>query len=155
MLYLDSSALIKNYIKEAGSGAMSDRIAYESAASSIPFSSVLTYAEIHATLAKKARKKLLTARELRHAQTGFESDWALGINVIPLDAAVLASIRDGVSRFPLSGADAVQLASALWLRNTMQTGKASAANLTFASSDLRLIDAALGYNLQVFNPEAM
>lgn len=155
MLYLDSSALIKNYINETGSGAMSARIAAESAASSIPFSSVLTYAEIHATLAKKARKKLLTARELRHAQTGFESDWAFGINVIPLDAGVLASIRDSVSRFPLSGADAVQLASALWLRNTTQTGKASVANLTFASSDLRLIDAALDYNLQVFNPEGI
>jgi predicted nucleic acid-binding protein len=153
VLYLDSSALIKHYIDEAGCDAMRARIASESALSAIPFSSVLTYAEIHSTFAKKARKGSLTGRELRRARTEFDSDWAFGISVIPLDAGVLASIRDSVSRFPLSGADAVHLASALWFRNTVQAAKTSAASLTFATSDLRLIDAALGYGFQVFNPE--
>ena len=155
MLYLDSSALFKHYVNEAGSDALRAKITSESSQSGALFSSVLSYAEIHSAFAKKARKKLLTARELRRARRQFESDWAFGISIVPLDAGVLASVRDSVSRFPLSGADAVQLASALWLRNSLQAAKSGIGNLIFGTSDERLLKAALGYGLQVFNPETV
>ena len=154
MLYMDSSALVKHYIKETGSEAIQARIASETDASAVPFTSVLTYAEIHATLAKKARGKFVTLRELKRLWRDFDADWASGISAIALDAGVLASIRDIVSHFPLSGADAVHLASALWLRDTVGA-KASGATLTFATADLRLADAALRRKLEVFNPQTI
>ena len=55
MLYLDSSALIKRYVKELGTDATKARIETEAATPGNPFTSVLTYAEIHATLARKKK----------------------------------------------------------------------------------------------------
>jgi len=154
VLYLDSSALVKQYVEETGSRAMNAKIESESAALERPFTSVLAYPEVHAALVKKFRKNLLTAEELRHAQKQFEPDWAFGISEIPLDASVLASIREAVRRFPLSGADAVHLASALWLRDAL-AARGNSAGLTFATSDMRLAEAAQGFGLEVFNPETV
>jgi predicted nucleic acid-binding protein len=155
VLYLDSSALIKHYIREKGSDEVNARIASETAVSAMPFTSVLAYAEVHATIARKAREKLLSGQELKRLWNEVDSDWAFGVSAIALDAGVLVSIREIVSRFPLRGSDAVHLASALWLRDTLQASKTSAINLTFATSDLRLADAALRRNLEVFNPQTV
>jgi len=56
VLYLDSSALAKKYILEKGSEAIQQRITAQTGADAIPFTSILTYAEILSVFARRAKK---------------------------------------------------------------------------------------------------
>ncbi len=73
-----------------------------------------------------------------------------------LDSGVLILIKDIVKRHPLKGADAVHLASALWLRDMVKAGRGLGQYdeaIIFVSSDKQLISAAHKYNLEIFNPQ--
>jgi hypothetical protein len=155
VLYVDSSVLIKRYVKELGTDATNKRFEIEVSGPGNPFTSALTYAEIHATLARKTREKLLSTREFKTLQDKFDSDWVFGISPIELAVGVLGSIKEVVVKFSLRGADAVQLASALWLRDAGRLGAMGriVGAVTFATSDKQLLKAALAMKLEVFNPE--
>jgi uncharacterized protein len=157
VLYLDSSALFKRYQNEQGTEALNARLREETKGLRSVFTSVLTYAEIHATFARRARERLLSAEEAAAVQNEFDSDWVLSIGPIELGAGVLAFVRDVVRAFPLRGADAIHLASALWLRDMTRLGlKADqyAGPMVFVSSDKQLAKSAARCHLEVFNPEA-
>ncbi len=152
MLYLDSSALFKRYQNEPGTQALNARLREESKGIRSVFTSVLTYAEIHAVFARRAREKLLSAEEA----IKFDADWVLSISPIELTTGVLAFVRNLVKGFPLRGADAIHLASALWLRDMARLGMKAdqyAGPLVFVSSDKQLAKAAAKSHLEVFNPE--
>ncbi len=156
MLYLDSSALIKRYQNEQGTDALNARLREEAKSLRSVFTSVLTYAEIHAAFARRAREKLLSAEEAAAVQDEFDGDWVLSIGPIELGAGVLVFVRDLVRGFPLRGADAIHLASALWLRDMARLGMKVdqyAGPLVFVSSDKQLAKAAAKSQLEVFNPE--
>ena len=156
MLYLDSSALFKRYQKEQGTTALNARLRKEAKGLRSVFSSVLTYAEIHAAFARRAREKLLSPGEAAAVQDEFDADWVLSIAPIELGAGVLVFVRDLVKRFPLRGADAIHLASALWLRDIAKLGMKTdqySGPLIFVSSDKQLAKAAANSHLDVFNPE--
>jgi len=157
VLYLDTSALIKRYQNEQGTGALNARLRKEAKGLRSVFTSVLTYAEIHAVFARRAREKLLSAGEAAVVQDEFDADWALSISPIELGTGVLAFVRDLVGGFPLRGADAIHLASALWLRDMASLGMKVdqyTGPLVFVSSDQQLAKAAAKSHLEVFNPEA-
>ena len=157
MLYLDSSALIKRYQNEPGTEALNSRLRQEAKGLRSVFTSVLTYAEIHATFARRVREKLLSPVEAAALQYEFDADWVLGIGPIELGTGVLVFVRDLVRGFPLRGADAIHLASALWLRDTASLGMKVdqyTGPLVFVSSDKQLAKAAAKSHLEVFNPEA-
>jgi predicted nucleic acid-binding protein len=156
VLYLDSSALMKHYQNERGTEAFDKKLMAELENSSHVFTSVLSYAEIHSIVARRVREKLLSAVDGAAIHERFDADWVLGFTAVELDSYVLIFIRDIVKAHPLKGADAVHLASALWLRDTLRIGGKLAVpgeQITFASSDKQLITAAQKYNLDVFNPE--
>lgn len=67
MLYLDSSALIKHYQNEDGAEALERKLKVERDNSRIAFTSVLTYAEIHAIIARRRREQLLTTKRLKNS----------------------------------------------------------------------------------------
>ncbi len=153
MLYLDSSALIKHYVQEAGSGGIKARIEAEQGASQV-FTSVLTYAEVQRVLARKKRDKELRAREFTRARKKFDADWLFGLTSIELRSDVLVYIKSLVERFALKALDIVQLASALWVRDSARLGAISAsAELVVATSDKQLARAAKECQLEVYNPE--
>ncbi len=157
MLYLDSSALIKRYQNELGTEALNARLRGEAKGLRSVFTSVLTYAEIHATFARRAREKLLSAEEAAAVQDEFHADWVLSIGPIELGTGVLAFVPGLVRGFPLRGADAIHLASALWLRDMARLGMRVdqyTGPLVFVCSDKRLAKAAAKSHLEVFNPEA-
>ncbi len=104
----------------------------------------LTCAEIHATFARRGREGLLGPDELDRLQQQFAEDWDELLRVPTLDG-VLALVPGLCARHPLRGADALQLASALFLR---QEGL----EVTFACADHALLGAAAGEGLAVFNP---
>ena len=156
MLYLDSSALMKHYQNERGTEAVDERLQVEFENSRHVFTSVLSYAEIHAIVARRVRERLLSAGEGAAIQDRFDADWVLGFTAVELDSYVLIFIRDLVKAHPLRGADAVHLASALWLRDMVRVGGKLARpgeQITFASSDKQLITAAQQHDLEIFNPE--
>ena len=155
MLYLDSSALIKRYQNEPGTDALNARLQAEAKGLRAVFTSVLTYAEIHAALARRAREQLLTPEEAATVADEFEVDWVLSLGPIELETNVLGFVRDIVRGFPLRGADAIHLASALWLRDMARLGiKADqyTGPLIFVSSDKRLARAASKHKIEVFDP---
>jgi predicted nucleic acid-binding protein len=154
VLYLDSSALAKKYIREKGSEAIQQKITAQTGAEAIAFTSVLTYAEILAAFTRRAKEGTLSSREVRRARQDFETDWAVGLAPLTLDSSVLLLVRDVLLHFSLKGSDAIHLASALWLRDAARTGTSGrASKLIFATSDTRLGNAAVDRNLEVFNPE--
>jgi predicted nucleic acid-binding protein len=156
VLYLDSSALIKRYQKELGTEALNARLRESKGLRSV-FTSVLTYAEMHAVFARRVREKLLSAAEAATVQDEFDADWVLSIGPIELGPGVLAFVRDLVRGFPLRGADAIHLASALWLRDMARLGmkvELYTGPLVFVCSDKQLAKAAAKSRLEVFNPEA-
>jgi predicted nucleic acid-binding protein len=156
VLYLDSSALFKRYQNEPGTEALNAKLRQEAKGLRSVFTSVLTYAEIHAAFARRAREKLLSAEEAAAVQGEFDTDWVLSISPIDLATGVLVSVRDLVRSFPLRGADAIHLASALWLRDMSRLGMKVdqyAGPVVFVSSDKQLAKAAAKSHLEVFNPE--
>jgi predicted nucleic acid-binding protein len=155
VLYLDSSALIKRYQYEHGTEALNARLQEETRGLRSVFTSVLTYAEIHAALARRAREKLISPEEAVVVQDEFDADWVLSIGPIELGTTVLGLVRDIVRGLALRGADAVHLASALWLRDMGRLGlKADqyTGPLIFVSSDKQLARAASKHKLDVFDP---
>lgn len=140
ILFLDTSALVKIYIAEPGSVRMREAVAREE----LKAASVLAFAEIHATFARRRREELLLATELEQIQTSFSADWEQVIQV-PVGAVVLDLVPRLCERHPLRGADAVHLASALFLQG-------EGLEVLFACSDRHLLEAAAAAGLAIFDP---
>jgi predicted nucleic acid-binding protein len=142
ILFLDTSALVKIYIAEPGSERMREAVAREEPKAA----SVLAFAEIHATFARRRREGLLLATELEQVRLGFADDWEK-LTQMPVGAAVLRLVPGLCERHPLRGADAVHLASALLLHE-------EGLEVIFACSDRNLLGAAAVEGLATFDPTA-
>lgn len=142
MLYVDSSALVKKYVLEAGS----DRVLKLLAQSGMAVTSKLAYPEILSGLGRKQREKGITEKDYREALVDFESDW-LALLVIEFQDELLPLIKQLTTKHSLKGADLVHLASALWLQ------KATKEKVTFVASDIQLLHAAKAEKLEIVNPE--
>ncbi len=156
MLYLETSALIKQYVREGGSEKIRERVQEELGDAKPVFTSVLTFAEVHSAVAQRRNDKSLSKRAFLLCRQSFEADWLGSLSAIALDSSVLSFIRDILETHPLKGTDAVHLASALWLRDTARVnGKLLRGGepIIFASSDRHLTTAAQKYKLEIFNPE--
>lgn len=142
MTYWDSSALIKKYLKEDGSHNVQQRLSED------PFlvTSQLTYAEIHATFARKQRENDISLNDYQKICKFFETDWK-AIFIVRLDDALLPEIRNLVGKHPLRGADSVHLASAIYV-----SGQTKQRRLPFACADNRLLHAAVAEGLKGWNP---
>jgi len=142
ILYVDSSALVKRYVQEKGRRSLEQRLG----SSDRLFSSAITFAEVHATLAAKRRGGGMDEQELLRVQNDFERDW-LQFEEIAVRQETLSVVRDLVIRVPLRGMDAIHLAAALWL------ARRPALKPELISTDDRLLSAAEKFGLPVFNPE--
>lgn len=139
--YLDSSALNKKYFRETGSSFV-ERLFGEKA---LFFSATLTYAEIYSTIYRIQRDLLLSKNETERIRQDFEKDW-LNFNLIDFNKETRAKIVELMKMHPLRGADAVQLASAVFLGST-------GISFQFVASDKKLLTAAKDYGFKVINPE--
>jgi uncharacterized protein len=157
VLYLDTSALVKHYVQEAGTEQIQARLEGEAEHGRSVFTSVLTYAEIHAVLARRLREKFVSADDFEVIRDRFDADWNFDLAPVELSSQVLRFVRDAVRGFSLKGADGVHLASALWLRDASRakgTGGKYAGPVVFVSSDRQLTRAAAKSQFEVFNPES-
>jgi predicted nucleic acid-binding protein len=153
---VDSSALIKHYIQEAGTDALNAKLNEASLHPPGIFVSVIAYAEILATFARRLRQNPRLKRQTDLLRNQFRDDWMFDLTRVELAVGVLGFIPWLVNRHPLKGSDAIHLASALWIRDALRLGvQFGPANrsLTFASADKQLNNAASIEGLEVFDPE--
>lgn len=144
MIYADSSVIVKRYYEEPGSLRVRERWATAERV----FTSRVSYAEVHAAVARKHREGGLSAALFRTVASAFETEWP-AYDQILVDIATLADVRSLVRRHPLRGYDAIHLAAGLWLRR--QLGEP----IEFWVSDERLEVAAQRERLTVVNPESL
>jgi predicted nucleic acid-binding protein len=131
ILYLDTSALLKKYFKEAGS---KDVISKWKEAMGIVTSTV-TYAEVMASIHRKRRDVSIDDKIFRGVINSFQEDWDTFIQV-----AVTNDLNESIDRVLVShllrGFDAIHLASALVVRENVP------GEFLFACFDRRLATAA-------------
>lgn len=156
MLYVDSSALTKRYLQETGSSELDIKLGEAAKAKDPVVTSLLTYAEIHAVLGRKLRDGSLSATGYHSAVIRFDADWRAYFVLVEVAQPVLGLVRDLVRRHPLKAADAVQLASALWVAQSTRlrgTQKGPQRVEVFVTADRQLASAADYEQFEVFNPE--
>ena len=138
ILYLDTSAWVKLYVREAGSKELRAAVAKAEALAV----SVVAYAEARAAFARLKAQGMTTESRHRQRLTQLNADWEslLRIELIP---QVVASSGDLAEIYSLRGFDAIHLASALWLKGKIGVP------LHFAVFDQRLRAAAEGAGLIV------
>ncbi|HSB79715.1 MAG TPA: type II toxin-antitoxin system VapC family toxin [Candidatus Methylomirabilis sp.] len=142
MIYADSSVIVKRYYDEPGSQRVRDRWM----GSDRVFTSIVSYAEVHAVLARKRREGGISGVGFRSAALAFENEWRSYDHVL-VDTSTLTDVRRLVQRHPLRGFDTIHLAAALWLRRELGS------EVEFWVSDERLEAAAGKERLTVVNPE--
>jgi predicted nucleic acid-binding protein len=136
--YLDSSALIKRYVLEAGSDEV-ERLLSEADAAGTAW---ISLAEVVAGLAKAARMKVLKPEEADSAIHSFRGDWP-DLMRLPITEPLLERAADLARQYGLRGYDAVQLAAATTWQDNLEE------SVTLVSFDHQLWQAAQNAGLTV------
>ena len=126
ILYCDTSALIKLYVDEVHSNAVTKTIAAADAIAT----SLLAYPETRATLARAQREKRLRPSDFRRALAQFQQDWSSYV-VLDTHHALMLHAGELAERHALRGADAIHLASAIQLAHDLQSSPTPMAFLAF------------------------
>ena len=145
--YLDSSALVKRYVAETGSGWVQDLCQNTENA---VFISELALVEVGSALARRCQRQEITDEQRQDYLDMFVHDCADGYRLIP---AALPTIERGLNltqQHFLRGYDAAQLACALTANDVLTVAGLPA--LTFVSADDSLLGAATSEGLVVENP---
>ena len=136
ILYLDTSALVKLIIREDGTA---EAVAWFQRADLVA-SSVITYAESCSALGQNDRTRGSAPSQLGEWLIALDGHWrkVMRVPVAEWPAGKLALTHR------LRGMDAVQLASAITLRERLRPGATGtpAADVSFAAFDRRLLEAA-------------
>jgi predicted nucleic acid-binding protein len=117
ILYLDTSALVKQYVREAGSLEVQGLIRSAEHAGT----SLIARTEMAAALARAARMKLLSSDEAGAAWTQFLSEWP-SLSRLKVSGQIVDRAADLAWEYSLRGYDAVHLASALLWQETLEVG---------------------------------
>lgn len=105
------------------------------------FVSTLAFVEFAAAIGRKLRNKEIAEKEAGQAIGELEKDWVGLFTKILLDEDLATSAASLAVRYPLTGADAVHLASA-----------AAVGPDLFVASDSSLISTAEKLGIQTYNP---
>ncbi len=111
ILYLDTSALVKLYVREDHSDAVRQEVTAAVAAATAR----IAYAEARAAFARRAREGTLAPQDLRRVVTALDADWE---NYLCLEVTENIARQAGelAERYALRGFDSLHLASALALQ---------------------------------------
>ena len=138
VLYLDTSALVKLYLDEEGSGTVHEAV---EAVGSVATSTV-TYAEARAAFARRRRVGDLDGEGAGSLARALDRDWP---TYVRLAVSNLVAYRAGemAGRYALRGFDAIHLASATRLGERL-------GGLRFLAFDDHLVAAAREASLPVY-----
>ena len=144
LFYLDSSAWLKRYFQEAGSGWVMRRFERGEPLAS----SVLGYVEVTSALARQQTSRKLDEEKLVRLQQQLEEDWGDMVG-LPLTDDIVARALRLARGYKLRGADAIHLATASGV-NDVLTGTGN--SLILIASDEELLAGARQAGLAVENP---
>jgi len=139
ILYLDTSALVKLYVREDGSAPLRRRTATARALAT----SVVAYAEARAAFGRLRRSGMSSDSLHRRRVAQLDLDWNDWLRV-ELAQDVTRSAGELADNLAMRGFDAIHLASALWL------SARTTESVEFAVWDARLAEAAVRAGLVVF-----
>lgn len=142
MIYFDTSALVKRYVKEKGTARVDALLADTDSFAT----SRLTYPEMLSAFQRRWREGAYSEDWLGRIIKNFETEWDSFI-IIDFQEEFYKSTKHLIERYSLKGADSVHLSSALWLKHA--TGE----NLTFAACDKTLLHAAKAERLKTTDPQ--
>lgn len=141
--YLDSSALLKRYVKESGSIWITNLL--ESSDSTIYIARIASV-EVVSALARLPLGKKISRRRSQELIQQFRVDLVNKYRFILLSNSVVEQAMTVAETYGLRAYDSVQLGSALIL------GLRVRSNPVFVSADIQLNNAALAEGLVVENP---
>jgi predicted nucleic acid-binding protein len=146
--YLDTSALVKQYLAERGS----DWIRSLLTISQPPqvFTSHLTIVEATCAFARRRREETLSCDDYLRALEALEYDMVYRYNILDVTPEVIDGARKLAKAHPLRAYDAVQLASALFANTRLVS--AAQLPMTFVCADDVLITVAQSEGLATDNP---
>lgn len=144
--YLDTSAVVKLLIVEAGSAELSLALSGGGTEAMLA-SSQISYVEARAAIARRERESTVSLAACAMARRQLDEDWP-AYAVVDVTPTLVRLAAEYAEAFALRGFDAVQLASAQTVRSTAQGA------LTFMAFDIRLNRAAklLGLELPPWAP---
>lgn len=137
ILYIDTSALVKLYAKEAGTTEVQRAVAKAEQIAT----SLIAYVETRSALARKYRLEQVDGAARRHKRE-FERDWTQ-LYRLPMDVITVRRAAELAEQHRLRAYDAVHLATADLLQATVR------APVAFACFDNALNEAALRLDLKL------
>ena len=148
IVYLDTSALVKQYVVEVGSGWVRSLLVVDRTPT--VFTSRLTLVEATCAFAQRQREGSWSPEDHATTLMAFDYDIRYRYNLVDVDPAVLDLAQQLANRHSLRAYDAVQLATA-WLANRELT-RAGRSPLTLVCADDHLIAIAQSEDLLTDNP---
>lgn len=145
--YFDSSALVKRYFVETGSAWIQSVCADVDRIIAL---AEIGLVEITAAMAGKLRGGYISASQFRVLRSDIEADIKHEYVLVSIDRSIVNHAMDLTTRHRLRGYDAVHLACALYLQQSLTARQL--APLTFISADKDLLQAALAEGLLVDDP---
>jgi predicted nucleic acid-binding protein len=131
IVYLDTSSLVKLYVKEDDSPHVVNLVE----SSEITATSLIAYTESRAAFARRFREKSFSTREYRRLVSFFNEDWK-NYFVVNITKNLVLTAGDLAEKHGLKGFDAIHLSSAVRLHQELSSP------VTFSCADQRLQKAS-------------
>ena len=147
--FLDTSALVKRYVREIGSDWILS-ITDPATDNDLAISQI-TWVEVHSAFARRLRDGSLSAQRFDLIAQKVREDFENEYRVIDVDETLIETATELVMQHPLRAYDSVQLASALRFQSTTLLSQPET-QLIFVSADNRLLDIAQSEGLATDNP---
>lgn len=148
--FLDSSALVKRYIAELGTGWIRSLVSSNSG--NLIIVAQVSSVEIVSGISRRKREGTIAPRTALAIRRLLDRHIRREYRVIELTAQITQRAEDLLDVRPLRAYDAIQLASAL--ESNTRIVAAGASPLIFVSADARLLTAATAEGLLCDDPNA-
>jgi uncharacterized protein len=146
--YFDSSAAVKKYVVEQGTGWILGLV--KPSAKNVIYLSQITGVEVVSALTRRFRGGSLTQNASQKSIARFKREFQNRFRFLRLTDKVISNAMNLSETHALRGYDAVQLAVALELENKIKAQNLG--SITFISADNALNSAAIIEGLAVDNP---
>jgi hypothetical protein len=144
----DASGLVKRYVDEVGSAWV--RAIVDATSANIISIADITRAEVTSAFARRAREGVVTLHERDELIETFRAHCAMHYHIVPTQPWVIDLATELLQRHPLRAYDAVQLASATIVNQSLSAH--GLPPLIFVTADDRLIAAARSEAVTAENP---
>lgn len=146
--YADSSVLVKRHIQEIGTEWLLELL--ESTVSNSIITSTLSIVEVLSALNRLLRETTINISDYPKIADDFLAISSIEYSFIDFTAEVIDKTKLLLETYPLRAGDAIQLASALLARASVE--ETNFPSPIFLTSDNKLLDAAIAEGFTTDNP---